>query len=373
MYPVAEFRTVALRRARRGGFTALAALGTLFLFAVTAVHLSDPWAVDRPTRAVALVWATLAAAGVTLALEVRWKLDRHPFTRCPLCRRRLTDHISQVVASGCCPHCGERVLQPPAEEPPADALVPRADYIAADTAYQRRGVPILFGGLGACYFGVGGAYAAVNALAVPFPLDVVVGVALALVAPVSLVAVLLILAAGGKRNPALACPSCGKLLAGPRMLVAATGNCYECGRRALVPRHRPLPPPHLGPLWTVAGVTERVKERRRVYRRALASHCWVWPALAGFACWVGWLWSGWLATPPNWWRRDAVIAGVAAAVITFVVPGWLALRWVVRSGLRRHPLDCPRCGREFLPSFARGTKCCNRCGWRIVATSPPAA
>ena len=376
MYPVAEFRAVGLRRVRRGLVTALAALATLALLAVTALHLSDPWGPDRAARRIGLVWATLAAAGLTLLFEVGWKLARHPFTRCPHCRRRLTDGIPQVVASGCCPHCGRRVLEPPAEAPPADALVPRPEYIAADTGYQNRGVPVLIGGIIACYIGCGGAFASLDAFDLPFPLNEVVFVLLVLIAPVSLVAVLRWLHAGGRRNPALACPTCGRLLAGARMLVAATGNCHECGSRAIVPRTRPLPPPHLGPMWTVEGITERVRRRRKWHWRALGLTLTA-GVLVPFAYPLGmWLvesaeprlrlWLGWRGAEVVEENGPAAGTALAGAAVVVLVP-----RWVLRLSSRRHPLDCPRCGREFLPGFARATKCCNRCGWRIVAATSP--
>ena len=54
-------------------------------------------------------------------------------------------------------------------------------------------------------------------------------------------------------------------------------------------------------------------------------------------------------------------------VLVGVVVAWVVAGRAVRRVHRRHPLCCPRCGEEFFATFARATKCCNRCGWRIVA------
>lgn len=241
MYPVAEFRKVALRASLHSVLTTLAAIAASFAVCVTALHLSDPWGTSDPLRRIGLVWATIAAVGLTLLFEVLSVRARHPFIRCPHCRGKLTPTVALVVASRCCPHCGERVLNPPAEEPPAEALIPRADFVAADRGYQARGVPVFIGGLIACYIGFAAAMVTLSRFNLPFPLNMAAFVLILLVAPVSLTAVLRVMWVGGKRNPAMACPSCGALLAGARMIVVATGRCHECGCKAIVPRTRPLP------------------------------------------------------------------------------------------------------------------------------------
>jgi hypothetical protein len=371
VYPVAEFRRRCFRAIRRGLFTLVAAIATVALFAATALRLSESWHRYDPTNSILLVWGTLAAAGLTLLFESLWRHSRHPFTRCPHCRRPLTDFVPVVAASGCCYSCGKRVLEAH-EETPDDALIPRAEFLAADTGYQTRAAPVLVGGVFATYLGCGGALVVVERTHLPDAVGVVVFLALAAVAPVSAIAVLRWIAAAAKRNPALACPSCGKLLAGARMTVAATGNCTACGCWAIVPRTRPLPPPHLGPMWTVAKITERVNERQRRYwwyvkKRPLV---WITPLVTGYltawACFfllttsIPARWAGW----PS--EREREHRSVAVGGVGFVVVAVVAVRWVVRTAHRRHPIDCPRCGREMLVPFARATRCCNQCGWRAV-------
>jgi hypothetical protein len=378
LYPIAEFRTVARRAVRRGGFTLLFAFGTVVLFAFTAMHLADRWASRDVGFTLLLVWVTIAAAAGTLVCEVRWKLARHPFTRCPHCRGRLTDSVPLTIASGCCTSCGVRVLEPPAPSPP-DGLISRPEYLAADTAYQRRVVPLILGGVFASYAGFCGALGALDHLRLPDPLPFVVTLAVAVVAPVSLIAILNWMAAVAKRNPALACPACGRLLTGARMVVAATGHCHQCGCRAIVPRTRPLPPPHRRPPWTVAEIDRTNRLRRKWYWWAagltLAAGVVVPMAYA-----LGRLVASRMELPVRirlGWRfgelvyhaGPVLVAAVTGLAVVVIVP-----RWVLRFALRRLPLDCPRCGREFLPAFARATKCCSLCGWRIVADppSPPA-
>ncbi len=370
MYPIAEFRRRSFRTIRRGLFTALAAVATVLLFAVTALHLSESWSRYDPARGILLVWGTIAAAGLTLLFEVLWKAARHPFTRCPHCRRPLTDSVPIVVASGCCFSCGKRVLELP-EETPAEALIPRAEFLLADTGYQGKAVPVLIGGVMATYAGACGALAVVNRVRLPEPLPGVVFLALVAVAPVSAVVVLRWLAAAGKRNSALACPGCGKLLAGARMLTACTGNCIACGCRAIVPRTRPLAPPHLGPMWSVEKLTERAMTRRKYYWNALGLTLtagvlvpFVYPACMWLISlgqplvrgWIGWQGAELLEN-----SGPTVGTFLAGALVLFSVP-----RWVLRFYFRRYPIDCPRCGREMLVPFARATKCCNHCGWRVV-------
>jgi hypothetical protein len=51
-----------------------------------------------------------------------------------------------------------------------------------------------------------------------------------------------------------------------------------------------------------------------------------------------------------------------AAVVVAVIGHWHS--WRVRQ---LYPLECPRCGNEFLPTFARATRCCHQCHWPIVS------
>ncbi len=366
--PVAEFRRRCLRAIRNGLLTLLAGIGTVLLFVVTALHLADPWHHRELPFNLLLVWGTLAAAGLTLLFEVLWRHSRHPLTRCPHCHRPLTDYLPVVVASGCCSTCGKRVLEP-ADDPPAEALIPRAEFLLADSGYQSKAVPLLVGGVMATYAGGCGALAVVNRLPLPDPLAVVIFVALVAVAPVSVVVVMRWLAAAGQRNPALACPGCGKLLAGARTLTACTGCCTACGCRVIVPRTRPLPPPHLGPLWTIPQLTALEKYRRWYTRRMLV--------LVGlvFAVTLGLLVLGRL-----YWNEDrlqgmgltwgtayfigkgiTLTVGITGAAVALVV-----FRQSLRAARRKHPINCPRCGRDLLVPFARATRCCAQCGWRVV-------
>jgi len=361
---------VALRALNRRALTVLAAIVASLAIVVTATNLCDPWGTSDPLRRIGLTWVTLAAVGLTLLFEVLAVRARHSFVRCPHCRGKLTPTVALVVASGCCPHCGGRVLDPPADDPPADVLIPRADYLAADNTYQGRGVPVLIGGLMTCYIGFAAAMITLNWSGLPFPLNVMAFILVLLVAPVSLAAVLRVLWVGGKRNPALACPSCGALLAGARMMVIATGRCHNCGRKAIVPRTRPLPPPHLGKLWT----TPRLIAAGRHLRRA----AWWVVALVGL---IGATTLGLVLMGNHLWYEDRLrlmglnrpmamwveqfgspAVGITGVVVSLVV-SFHTLRW----GRRKHPADCPRCGREIMPSFVLATRCCNRCGWRIVA------
>lgn len=377
LYPIAEFRTVARRAVRRGAITVFFAFGTVVLFAFTAQHLIDSWAVRDVGFTLLLVWGTLAAAAGTLVCEVRWKLTRHPFTRCPHCRGRLTDHVPMTIASGCCPFCGVRVLEPPDPSPP-DGLISRPEYLAADAAYQGRVVPVILGGVFAGYAGLCGAMGVIDRIRLPDPLPVMAVLALVAVAPVSLIVIVNWMAAVAKRNPALACPACGRLLAGARMVVAATNHCHQCGCRAIVPRTRPLPPPHRRPPWTVAEI-DRTNRRRRWWYWWAAGLTLAAGMVVPMAYSLGRLTASEVEQPVRMrfgWRFGELVyhagpvlaAAVAGVTVLLIVP-----RWVLRFALRRLPLDCPRCGREFLPAFARCTKCCNSCGWRIVATSDSAA
>jgi ribosomal protein L37AE/L43A len=369
VYPIAEFRAVALRAVRRGAFTILSAVGTLLLFGVTAVHLSDPWGRGDLACRLALVWGTVGMAALTLTFEVLAVRARHPFTRCPHCRGKLADGVPLVVASGCCFRCGRRVLEPPADDPPADALVPRADYLTADAKYQRRAAPLLMAGMFACYLGCGGAVVSLRALDLPFPFNWAVFVGLALVAPVSVVAAARFLWASGKQNPALACPTCGKLIAGGRMIVAATGHCHECGCQAVVPRTRPLAPPHLGPFWTVPRLNQVEKRRRGYTVRLFVLLGLVTVATYGLVIVGKLMWEEerlremGLNRPAAQWveKYGAWVAAATGLVVAAVVA-----RRSPQVARRKHPHDCPRCGRELLPAFAVATKCCNKCGWQVV-------
>ncbi len=372
MYPIAECRRRCLRVIRRGVCTTLATLATVLLFVATALHLSEPWHHHELPYNLLLVWGTIAAAGLTLLFESLWRHARHPLTRCPHCRRPLTDYVPVVIASGCCFSCGKRVLELSVETP-AEALIPRAEFLLADTGYQGKAVPLLIGGVLATYAGLCGAFAVVNRIRLPEPLPAVVFVALVAVAPVSAVVVLRWLAAAGKRNSALACPGCGKLLAGARMLTTCTGNCIACGCRAILPRVRPLAPPHLGPLWTIPQLTALEKHRTRTMRWMFALLGVVFVVTLGLLVLGQQVWDAdrLRAMGLNWAsaqlveRVGPVFVGLAGAVVALVV-----LRGSLRPASRRHPIDCPRCGREMLVPFARATKCCAQCGWRVVATPP---
>jgi hypothetical protein len=370
LYPIAEFRAAANRAVRRALATVFFAAGTLVLFVFAAQHLADRHAVHDVPRTLLLGWGTLAAAAGTLACEVRWKLARHPFTRCPHCRGRLTASVPLTVASGCCPHCGVRVLEPPAPSPP-DGLIPRPEYLAADAAHQGRIVPVVIGGVLACYAGFCAALGFVDRVRLPDPLPQVATLALAAVAPVSLIAVINWMAAAARRNPALACPACGKLLAGGRMVVPATGHCHQCGGRAVVPRARPLPPPHRRPMWIIPAIAAVQRKRRKWYWRAGGLTLFA-GLLVPLAYGLGRIvalqveppvrvWIGWRYGELVYQALPVLAAAAAVAAVLILVP-----RWVLRYAHRLHPLDCPRCGREFLPAFARCTKCCSLCGWTIV-------
>jgi len=153
------------------------------------------------------------------------------------------------------------------------------------------------------------------------------------------------------------------------MLVAGTGNCSACGCRAIVPRTRPLLPPHLGPLWTIPQLTELERHRQRAIRWMFVFLGLIFVAtigliLAGRQFWdADHLWRmGWHPVAANWAERAGpAVVGIAGAVVGIVV-----LRRSLRSASRRHPIDCPRCGREMAVPFARATRCCNQCGWRAV-------
>ncbi len=356
----AEFRRLANRRAGRAALLVAAIAFSLLLLGVTALELSALPDASKWPLTLALGFGTPLGVTALVVLAFLFAYHRHPHTRCPHCRKSLVWHIPVVVSSHHCPHCGGAVLRSPEPLPP-EALIPRSDYLAADTAYQKVGVPVLLGGVAFSYLGVLIACGAAGAVRLPDPWRFVAFGAVVLVPPLALVSVMRWVVAWGKRTPGLACPACGKLLAAQRMLVAGTRCCTWCGVTVISPRVRPLPPPHLGPLWELAALKRRRNERRR----AMWKHWWV---PLGFV--VVLTAGATVGQTPDFrrWEREMLAPGVVAAVgvLTVIVGSWLN-----RRAVRRYPLLCPRCGREFHTGFAVASGCCNRCGWGIVVCTRP--
>jgi ribosomal protein L37AE/L43A len=367
----------------------LAGLSAVVMPVVGWANLDANWhgLLDRSGTWVSLV--LLAAGLIALPLipvaVVRWRrAARDPHSACPHCRKSLSTAIPLVTASRRCPHCGGAVLPDP-DDAPTDATGPAApppprptrwEFLEADKRHQGLGIPVLIGGLIGSYVGCGGAAAASQALRLPDPLGIVVFGLLAAVVPVSAVLVLASLYFRAKRNDALTCSHCKAVLAGHRSTVAATGRCVRCGRTALGPRHRPLPPPHAARPFTVARITELENARWLVTLRNGRRVLWVLAAAValiaapyaiagsrtGVELWlsprVGDTWAGLIADGGPWVTLFVVLMGVA------VVSGWATTRMK-----KRHPLDCPRCGKKFLPAFARATGCCHHCYRPIMQDS----
>jgi hypothetical protein len=378
VYPIAEFRTVTRRAANRLAGTLTAAVASFFLGGVTLLHLEDQspdwddpellgYLRDHPET---LGFLAVAGASVTatLAFGAAWLHARHPYLRCPHCRRRLTGNAPQVLASGCCHHCGRQVLER-SDAPPDEALIPRAELLAADARHQRRTGPLMLGAVTATIIGCGAGAKVLGKLDLPDPLDRILYMLLLLTAPVAMVLVLRWMAAGAKRDPSLACPECGQPLTGVGKLVAGTGHCFHCGGRAVPPRVHPIPPPHAGGWWTVGKLSATDGSRRRISRRALI----LVVVVCVVALWVlslgDKLWDARRLTPLGLsrnaadWVAERAPLGVAIAT---VAAGVAVSRAAQRQAKRQHPLDCPRCVQEVQPAFAIATKCCNRCGWQVV-------
>jgi hypothetical protein len=379
VYPIAEFRTATRRAVSRLAGTLVAAVATAFLGGVTLLHLEDRspdwddpelvvYLADHP-ETVAYLAVTTACVVSTLAFGTAWLHARSPLLRCPHCRGRLTGRASQVLASGCCHFCGRQVLER-TDEPADEALIPRAELLTADARHQRRTAPLMLGAVAATVIGSVAGAKVLDKLDLPDPTDRILYMLLLLTAPVAMVLVLRWMAAGAKRDPSLACPECGQPLTGVGKLVAGTGHCCHCGGRAVPPRVHPIPPPHAGAWWTVGELSEADRGRRRLTRRALV--------LVGAVCvaalWVlslgDKLWDDrWLmGLGLNRAAADLVQerAPLGVAVVT-VMAGAAVSRSASRRAKREHPLDCPRCVQEIEPTFAIATKCCNKCGWRVVS------
>jgi ribosomal protein L37AE/L43A len=375
VYPTAEFTSAAGQIIRRRTLAVMSAVAAALLGACTALYVkvNSPLYPSEMTTAYGFVIATGIALLVAQAAGVGWWQARHPCLRCTHCRRRLTNAVPQVVASGCCHHCGRRVLRRPAEQPPLDALIPRAEFLNAHARYQQRTGSLMLAAVGATFTGcvVGGII--LERLDLPDPLSRLAYLLLLMTAPVIMVLVLRWMTAGAKRDPALACPGCVKPLTDAAMLVAGTGHCFHCGCRAVPPRNRPLPAPHAGRWLTTAGLSEADRQLRRANRRALA----LVVAVCAAAVWVLSLGDLMWGRRPLMalgldkaaadWVSDRVPLGVAVATVAAAVA---ASRAAVRGAKQSHPTDCPRCGKEVLPAFAVGTKCCNHCGWRVVQDAP---
>lgn len=369
VYPIAEFRTATRRAANRTAGTLMAAAATAFLAGVTWLYTDEQSPDWKAPEVLGYVSATAVGGLITLAFAAAWWEARHPFLRCPHCRRRLTGQASQVLASGCCHHCGRQVLER-SDEPPDEPLIPRAELLAADARHQRRTGPLMLFAVTATVIGCVAGAKVLDRLDLPDPLDRILYMLLLLTAPVSMVLVLRWMAAAAKRDPALACPECGQPLTGAGMLVAGTGHCGHCGGRAVPPRVHPIPPPHVGAWWTVERLSEADRGRRRANTRALA----LVVAVCAVALWVlslgDKLWDDRVLIGLGLSRAAADVvsdrAPLAVAVAT-VAAGVAVSRAAERHAKRKHPLDCPRCVQEMQPAFAIATKCCNRCGWAVVA------
>lgn len=371
MYPTAEFRTAARRAANRRAGTIMAAVATAFLGGVTTLYIQErlPLWEDEWRTAYAFLLATAAGVLLTSAFGVAWLQARHRSLHCPHCRSRLTDRVPQVLASGCCHQCGRQVLDR-SEEESAEALIPRAEFLAADAKHQQRTGPFMLGAVTATFAGCVVGAALLDRADLPDPLGRILFMLLLLTAPVAMVLVLRWMAAGAKRDPSLACPECVQPLTGAGMLVAGTGHCFHCGGRAVPPRNTPLPPPHAGAWWTVQRLKATDAHRRRITRSAvvlIVAVCVVaiWVLSLGDRLWDDrWLMNLGLskAAADEVADRAPLLVAVVTVMAAVVVNGAAS-----RRIKKEHPLDCPRCAAEVQPSFAIATKCCNKCGWKVVS------
>ncbi len=378
MVPVPEYRAAAERRATRGAAAVLAVLAAVVPsgFGWAGLHPNWHGMLDRSETwlFLGLIAAGLIALPLVPVAVVRWRwAARDPRSACPHCRKSLATAIPLVTASRRCPHCGGAALLDP-DDQPADPDAPPPprptlrEFLEADRRHQGLGVPVIIGGLLGSYVGCGGAAAASGALDLPGPVGVAVFGLLAAVVPVSAVLVLASLYFRAKRNDALTCPHCAAVLAGHRSTVAATGRCVKCGRTTLAPRHRPLPPPHAARPFTVAQITDREDARWQAAvrngRRAL------WALAAAVAVIAAPYAAAGSRTGVELWLSPRV--GDDRAMLLAQFGPWVALFTVLMGVVfvssratarakKRHPLDCPRCGREVLPTFARATRCCSHC------------
>lgn len=381
MVPVPEYRAAAHRRSAGATAAALAIVVAVVCLAAGGANLFDRW------RGGVAWWFFLLLFVVGLILlalipvaVVRWRrAARDPRSACPHCRKSLATSIPLVTASRRCPHCGGAVLFDPDDEPtdpdtPPPPRPTRWEFLEADKRHQTLGVPVIIGGLLGSYVGCGGAAAVSGLLNLPGPVGVAVFGLLAAVVPVTAVLVLAHLYFRARRNDALTCPHCAAVLAGHRSTVAATGRCPRCGRTALAPRHRPLPPPHAARPFTLTQLVDREDARWQAAVRTGRRAVWVLAAAAsliavpyaaagsrtGVELWlsprVGDNWAGLIADGGPW-------VTVFAVLVVVVVVSSRA----TAAAKKRHPLDCPRCGKEFLPAFARATRCCQHCCRPIVA------
>ena len=386
MYPIPEFRQAANRRAGRGVVVVLVVVLGVVVSIVGFASLIPPrgggnaeeW--RRWATLVGVAWA-LTLAVITAAVVLWRRAARNPLTRCPDCAKSISAQAPLVIASRRCYHCGKEVLVDPDEPPdPEDeppGLPTRWEYTEADKRYQLMGVPVLMGGMFGSYIGCGGAGAMAGSLNLPAPFSTILVVLLAAVMPVSTVCVMVVMYRRAKRNPTLTCYWCGAILAGQRAVVAATRRCVKCGRSALAPRYRSMPPPHAGPPFTVPLIDEREALRRAAYWRAF------WMALGMFAAFVAVVASPYVLIGVDEMERRLIprvgpawaIFVVTSGPILTVAVGLIGL--AITTGVtisrtnRRHPLDCPRCGKTFLPAVARATRCCSSCHWPVVADDPP--
>lgn len=390
MVPVPEYRVAAERRATRGAAAVFAVIAAVAFIGVGGGSLQDYRRAHDPAQwfFLLLFAAGLIALALVPVAVVRWRrAARDPQSACPHCRKSLATAVPLVTASRRCPHCGRAVLLDPDDEPadPTDPGAPppprptRWEFLEADKRHQTLGIPVIIGGLLGSYVGCGGAAAASQALRLPGPLGIAVFGLLAAVVPVASVLVLASLYFRARRNDALTCPHCAAVLAGHRSTVAATGRCVKCGRSALAPRHRPLPPPHAARPFTVGRITDREDARWRAAMRNGRRALWVLAAAvaliatpyaalgsrSGVELWLrpraGDIWAGLIADCGPWVTLFVVLMGAV----------FVSSRMTAKSK-KRHPLDCPRCGKEFLPAFARATRCCNHC-CRPVVTGQPAS
>lgn len=368
MYPTAEFRAAAHRATDRRAAAVMAAAVTAVFGGLALLYISDRGPYWKDEISLGFLGAAACGGLLTLVLGALYWHARQPCLWCPHCHGSLTANTPQVLAGGCCQHCGRRVLGRPTE-PPAEALIPRAEFLAAHARQRRRTGPLMLAAVAATFLGCVAGAVVLDRLDLPDPLGRVLFMLLLMTAPVAMVLVLRWMAAGAKRDPSLACPGCAEPLTGDAMLVAATGHCSCCGCRAVPPRRHPLPPPHAGGWMTVEELRAAHPHRRRANGRALAlvlgvSVATVWVLASGHKLWGRW--------PLMKMGLDRNTAGLIeelapyAVALTAVAVGCLVCRAAVGDSKRKHPLDCPRCRQEVNPTFAVGTKCCNHCGWRVV-------
>jgi hypothetical protein len=319
----------------------------------------------------------IAAVWVFISLLYYLKNRKDPNANCPYCWKNLAYVLPLTVASRRCCHCGELVLDDPNEpiEPGHEAppLPTRHEFNEANKRHQNYIVPVVACGVIGSYLSCCGAAGASQLFRPPF--GIIFFAFTILIVPITSVAIFVSVRRGAKKSATLTCFWCGKLMTGNGVLISATRRCYNCGQSAIAPRFRPLPPPHAGKWIAVAEITRREKIRNRLV-------------------WLGFGWSGagllavvlLLAMPYLWfggvqyfiqWLRQfldvevarflAIFGPIFGVVLAFIAIWYFGAKYTGRA-MKRCPLDCPRCGKSFLPAFTRATRCCNFCQWPIVAS-----